>query len=438
MGLFIRKAFRAGPIRLNLSKGGLGVSAGVTGARIGLNRQGAYLYGGRHGLYYREQLSRRKKGKKGKPAAGSADSVNLPEGAEIRQNSNPGTRDIFVDTGVTFPPVYDLIKPHPFPDLKEKRGWFANPLLWILAAAIGVAAVATEIYPLLSLTLLLMLVILFGFLRDRSWRKRGVEMVETAVKRFEEDPRGFDPNLIHDFVNRAPGRFNERFLPDLYMMLIQISLEQPDEAHIFAFNKLEKQIPVSEEFMLDTKKAILTRKIDLALEDHILSEEEEDEIRELIRQLYLPEDFIFEELQYLDLASSIREEMEKPLTPINASIPLVRGEECYAEYSDVRLLEERVLDRFQRDRIQYRKIGYETQLEGTLTLTDRRLVITARGSREYRMNRILNVIADVENNIIELIIADRKNPVFLTTASPLRLSAKLELILEKQKEEQVV
>ena len=38
-GFYVRKAFRAGPIRFNLSESGLGMSAGVRGARI--NRFGA-------------------------------------------------------------------------------------------------------------------------------------------------------------------------------------------------------------------------------------------------------------------------------------------------------------------------------------------------------------------------------------------------------------
>jgi Protein of unknown function (DUF4236) len=32
MGLYLRKSFRAGPIRFNLSKSGLGISGGVKGA----------------------------------------------------------------------------------------------------------------------------------------------------------------------------------------------------------------------------------------------------------------------------------------------------------------------------------------------------------------------------------------------------------------------
>ena len=56
MGFYIRKAFRAGPVRFNLSKSGVGLSAGVRGARIGMGPRGAYVHGGRGGLYYRKQV----------------------------------------------------------------------------------------------------------------------------------------------------------------------------------------------------------------------------------------------------------------------------------------------------------------------------------------------------------------------------------------------
>jgi uncharacterized protein DUF4236 len=59
MGWFLRKSFRFGPIRLNLSKRGLGVSIGVKGARIGVDATGKpYAAGGRYGLYFRERLGR--------------------------------------------------------------------------------------------------------------------------------------------------------------------------------------------------------------------------------------------------------------------------------------------------------------------------------------------------------------------------------------------
>ena len=56
VGFYLRKSFRLGPLRLNLSKRGVGVSAGVTGARIGIDASGReYVQGGRYGLYFRER-----------------------------------------------------------------------------------------------------------------------------------------------------------------------------------------------------------------------------------------------------------------------------------------------------------------------------------------------------------------------------------------------
>ena len=57
MGFYIRKSFSFGPLRLNLSKSGLGYSVGVKGARIGTGPRGNYIHMGRHGLYYRQYFN---------------------------------------------------------------------------------------------------------------------------------------------------------------------------------------------------------------------------------------------------------------------------------------------------------------------------------------------------------------------------------------------
>jgi hypothetical protein len=57
MGFYIRKSFKIGPLRLNLSKSGLGASVGTKGARLGLSAKGKlYTHFGRWGLYHRQDL----------------------------------------------------------------------------------------------------------------------------------------------------------------------------------------------------------------------------------------------------------------------------------------------------------------------------------------------------------------------------------------------
>lgn len=56
MGFYIRKYIKVGPFRFNLSKSGVGVSAGVKGLRLGTGPRGNYVHLGRYGLYYRATI----------------------------------------------------------------------------------------------------------------------------------------------------------------------------------------------------------------------------------------------------------------------------------------------------------------------------------------------------------------------------------------------
>jgi len=53
MGLYLRKSVSVGPLRFNLSKGGVGVSAGIKGFRVGTGPRGNYVHMGAGGIYYR-------------------------------------------------------------------------------------------------------------------------------------------------------------------------------------------------------------------------------------------------------------------------------------------------------------------------------------------------------------------------------------------------
>lgn len=58
MSFYIRKSVKFGPIRLNFSKSGVGLSTGVKGARISTGPRGTHIHMGRNGVYYRQRLDR--------------------------------------------------------------------------------------------------------------------------------------------------------------------------------------------------------------------------------------------------------------------------------------------------------------------------------------------------------------------------------------------
>jgi Protein of unknown function (DUF4236) len=73
MGFYLRKSLRLGALRVNLSRHGLGLSAGVTGARFGVDAGGhPYTHLGRHGIYYRKRWP--------VPSTPARDPLALPSG----------------------------------------------------------------------------------------------------------------------------------------------------------------------------------------------------------------------------------------------------------------------------------------------------------------------------------------------------------------------
>lgn len=56
MPFYFRKSVSAGPFRFNFSNGGMGISVGVKGFRVGTGPRGHYVHAGRGGLYYRASI----------------------------------------------------------------------------------------------------------------------------------------------------------------------------------------------------------------------------------------------------------------------------------------------------------------------------------------------------------------------------------------------
>lgn len=83
VGFYLRKSFGSGPLRVNLSRSGLGFSFGVKGARVGSGPRGSYLHAGREGLYYRKSLSGRRSSSSKPGVAGGVAPVVLSGPAPI-------------------------------------------------------------------------------------------------------------------------------------------------------------------------------------------------------------------------------------------------------------------------------------------------------------------------------------------------------------------
>jgi hypothetical protein len=82
MGLFFRKSINFGLFRINLSKSGIGVSAGVKGARISTGSRGTYINLGRNGVYYRQKMNSAWKNTHTDPANENTYQADSPSGVK--------------------------------------------------------------------------------------------------------------------------------------------------------------------------------------------------------------------------------------------------------------------------------------------------------------------------------------------------------------------
>lgn len=84
MPFYIKDSVSLGPFRINLSKSGLGFSAGVKGFRVGTGPRGHYIHAGMNGIYYRKTLGGL--GRKPKSASAGVGGDYVSEVAKIAPN----------------------------------------------------------------------------------------------------------------------------------------------------------------------------------------------------------------------------------------------------------------------------------------------------------------------------------------------------------------
>ncbi len=419
MGFFLRKSFSAGPIRLNLSKSGLGVSAGVTGARLGINKNGAYVHGGRHGLYFREQLGQKQRKRQQQTDAG------VPV-LSVEEQEGGGAVEYFVDTGLTFDPPVQPVERPPLeaPDL---------PSAWnVTAIGLGVSligmVVAGYLGPLalaIALALPFVALIYGGIANYRNKKARSEAQRALEALDHHDDP---DPALEVPYLDGIGTAQRVWLAYQVYDALVKRAAEDDDVVVAEDLRTFEADGDLPDDLQEAIKADAFTTLFDALVADHQLTEEEEQALRSLADRLDLDEDLIDEELQTLEILALLRRELERPLEAVDADVRLKQGETCYFAGRG-RQLVARIQQQFQRNNIQYKEIGYETDIDGQIYLTDRRILLVGEGSRSYRIGRVLDEELSLEDNTVRLTLENRKNPVILTLPNAPVFAARLQKLL---------
>lgn len=415
MGFYIRKSFRAGPIRLNLSKSGLGLSAGVTGLRVGTGPRGAYVHGGRGGLYYRKYAGSGRSGERAATARGA---------------SGRAAEEVFIDTGVTYPcPIrktqWALPEPAAFPrPAGTGYGTAAAGALLVAGLLVGSSWVAAAGAAVL-------LGVLFVAWRERGYTasRQAVETRLDALSRALE--AGEDPATLVDAEPLAglAQPFADAYRQGALLLLAETAMTEPARLSQQALNDCARRLKADDREFLAVKIRAFRNLFDRALADAYLDEEEEAWLVRSIDEMGIPAEAVQEEAETVRVMARMRDAMNERLQPLEVDVPLRRGEVCYFATRG-RLVKRRVLQRRSVQGVQVREVGFEVDREGPLYVTNRRVLLVDSGTWDTRINQILDVTLSSETNLVELSVDGRKTPVYLTAPDAPALAVKIEQAVE--------
>lgn len=408
MAFYIRKSFRMGPLRLNLSKGGLGASIGVTGARVGVTSSGrAYVHAGRGGLYTRRYLGTVADAKPRRVSSGTITlyedtGVTYPTGVQdpdrralaALQTASPGA-------AVTWPYLLLVLASLPIFALAAASESASGRVVLVV---FGVAALALGSVPALRV------------LRHRRARERLHALLVRSVaaaRPLSDRALARLRTALEDRWLTAADRAGELHLGYLVAArrIVEDGYATPQEVEL-----LEQLESV---FDLDPERCTAAR-VDafrgvwlLAVADHELTEEEEENLVLLREALRIPSSAVVEELSFVERLTNLRRIREGELPAVEPAHPLRSGEVCHYE-GPARLLRERNLRTFQREGRRYRVRGLVVDREGTLLVTDRRILLVHSGTTTIPLHRIVDVEVDLDRSLVRVIRDDVQTPTLFT------------------------
>jgi|GEM_PF-5377067 len=467
MGWYLRKAFKVGPMRINLSKSGLGASFGITGARIGLGPRGAYVAGGRHGLYFKQSLSG--KGPSSRPSPGpraSADVNQSPKitfsvrGKVIERDPNAQASLRRRDSADVTPPsetffsekalanaVYsnDQISQKAYSlDFSLNKVRVMKPLLiGVLLAWLGngfLSGGALKTGGVLLVTGIGMLILLFVRI-VRQWIKKTkakklLSALQTTVSTDNLGRKSYDIDKAVLIMSRTTTQGAERAFAVINFLqecaLNAIKDFQVTEAEGKELGVLQRALGVNDAGGKKIKLWGFNQIYLNAVEDHALSGEEESNINATRNALELDAEDVKDEMATLDMLREIRLIEKEDLRPIAADLLYLKKEEVCYHKTVGRILKEKTVRAYQAQGIRTVEKGLVVETEGDLYLTSGRMIILGEGGYSLDLGKILNMETDLDENKIRLLVAGKKSPVVISCPDSLVTSAKLNKLLKKR------
>lgn len=430
MGWYLRKSFSSGPIRFNLSKSGLGMSFGVKGARLGIGPRGAYTHLGRGGLYYRSSYSGSRRQRTSSvssslPQRSAIDGSSTERSAALFDNQQLYTKNLKMELDLKRSTGRDLVYLIVAVIALSAAGHFGSDparqivFAWLCAAA-GAGLLCMLIWRAAS----------FSFNRWKSTRLyRTMLNTLTSIRQRAGDliplKALIDSSAVqHKYRDFAFCRFYRDYVGGL---LADAKLTGQEAMELKA---IEVLLQLDEHATKTIKRWAFNTTYLGIIADQRLSQEEDENITCAKKILGLSDDDVREEIETLRTLRDVRRAQEETLVPIQADVQLAKSEVCYHRTRG-RIVKERTLRSYQSAGQRYTVKDLAVEKEGDLYLTSARILLVGAGVTTIKLERVLNVETDIDQNTISLDIDNRKTPLVLSVPDSYVVSAKLNNLIQR-------
>lgn len=419
MGLFLRKSFKAGPVRINLSKSGVGVSAGPKGLKAGIGPKGAYVSGGKGPVRYRKYINTKNKS--------SSNQTNKSKTYYI-DDQNPLPKEIFIDTGITFPKT-----------LKE-----SNLLLGDIPKSPSKIDKINRYYYIGGFSLLLSISsplfilpgvasLVYGYLKNKKIDELN-NLILIAQKNHKNLSEAIESNEleIYKHLNPKISDSDNKELAKFYNFVSMHSLFLgffDDLVTKDQIIKASKALNIDNNLFNNTKEKVFKDVFDFYVSDFKLEKNEEIKLKSFIDTFNLDKDLLKEDLNTIEKMSNFRKEIDSELEPIEVNINL-KNEDCFYK-TRAKIIKEKILKRRTVNGKKIKEIGYVENRSGTSYITNKRILTVGSGSYSVKLDKILDIIVTPKDNVLEITVDNRKNPIIFTTPEIELFATKIQKSIDK-------
>jgi hypothetical protein len=379
MGLYIRKSFKAGPIRLNLSKSGLGASIGVKGLRVGSGPRGSYIHAGRGGLYYREKIGSSRK----------------------YPSTSQGTTSSLGIIGGLIALIFAILVIQ----------WFVeNPAVFVMA--------------------IIVTGLIGGFLfYKKKSRSKAIEDYKKALdevfvlesKEFNED---YLLKLKAILINNNSKSEVESIENNIYTALLDKIIDDNEitSSEKNAIQNLESVISISDLYKKEAKLEIFKSYYLNAIEDRLITDLEINTLNNITEGLGMEQSDIRKEMQTVNKIIKMQG-LQHPL-PTLSTVPIAIQKSETAFYSS----SGKVLTRKKAPRNSSSQYEYSIKREGNLVVTNKRVLVVNEGTTSVDISDILDVDVDIDDNFILISKGKSDTPTIIQTDEALYCGKIIDII----------